>query len=229
MIYNKFREVPAVALPTLACLGISTRFLAIWFVGLMITGFSGCLCISDAKPFVDDRPFVSSYHNDLPDAPIRRVAILPIGCRGRDSAMATAIQESLAHELRSRGLFEVVELDARDLNCRTDIVKSGRYNEKQLVEMRNRFNVDAVVFAKINRYRAYRPANIDVIAHVVDTRDSAVVVSIDGGWDTKKQGDAKRLRAFIEANYTDYRSVELAMQSPMVLASFVAQEMASRF
>ena len=118
--------------------------------------------------------------------------------------------------------------------CRTDVVKSGRYDEQLLVRLHSQHQADGVIFSRLNRFNAYPPMSADVIAHLVDTRDAAVVASIDGSWNLGDAGDTRRYQAFIDSGQLLGRGLEaegraVAELSPAMLAKFIASEIAANF
>ena len=204
-------------IPTISSLGLI----------LLVLGSLGC-CITDAVPFVDTRPRVSRYRAEI-NEPIRRIVILPMAGSLREEAMSDAITEELAQKLRARGLFEVVVLTRTEIGYPADVVKNGRYDEQLLVDMYRAHGADGVLFSRLNRYTAFSPMSADLIVHLVDTRDSAVVASIDGTWDLKDDGDRQRFCEFASMGSARGVSPALAQQSPMLLAGFIAQEIAAAF
>ena len=94
--------------------GACLRSLPCWIgMGFLLLATGGCR-ICDVEPFVDTRPTVSRF-NATPNEPISRVVVVPMASIKRDAAYAEELANQLAQQLRSRGLFEVVVLSARDV------------------------------------------------------------------------------------------------------------------
>ena len=159
----------------------------------------------------------------------RRVVILPIENSGEPSGFEQYLVDSLSTSLRNEGCFEVVQLAPEDVSaCYESVAVRGRYDEYMLLSLQQKYNIDGVVFVHLNRYRPYIPMAADVIAHLVDARQSTVLASVDGSWDFSLDSDAQRFVDYMRRCNDGFDRTELAMQSPRMVATFIADELARR-
>ncbi len=195
---------------------------------LLVLALSAGGCHLCKEPQAPLTPNIGS-HLRQSSTPIRRVAVLPIECNVQDRAAAKLLQDSLIESLRQRGAFEIVEVDQTLLGpCSPKIVENGIYDERQLVWLMRRFNVDAVMYSRLNHARQVIPQSISAICHIVDARESYVIATAEGGWDLSFPADKERFNNYVRLNDMDFLELDLAQQSVQAMTAFVGEEIAMK-
>ena len=176
---------------------------------------SGCWLRNCEPPALIQPPTVQHFSRQA-KIPIRRVLLLPTSSGSFDNTdIARILNQHLAQSLRQTGKFEVVTLLPGELgSCDNRVVKSGRYRESELAQLRNRYSVDAVVFSMLNQCHEYAPQRASLSVHLVDTRESIVVSSVNGSWDLRRNADSRRFEKFQSYHEQQGYPASLSRQSP---------------
>ncbi|MEX2285641.1 MAG: hypothetical protein WD648_01050 [Planctomycetaceae bacterium] len=138
------------------------------------------------------------------------------------------IRDALAAELRAAGLFEVV-------SCPCEIGESwaaalrehGRFDELNLIEITERFQVDGVIYGSLTDYCPYWPPRIGVNLHLVSTHEAVTLASVDGVWDTRDEYVASQAQRFYDARLSPKSrdpEGELMLHAPQLFQKFVANQ-----
>lgn len=206
----------------------SRTHFSVWAVVLAAAiMLGGCL---HKKPVLEQIANNYTVFHEMPveRRPVRRVVILPVENRSnaRDSTLLE-FQRQLAAKIRDQGAFEVVEIPDHALPaCQPDWIKHGTFPERLLVDLYHNYNADGVIFVSINRFQPYTPMSIAATAHLVDTDESVVLSTIDGNWSMDHPSIQQKVKQHRQQT-GDQTSLNLLMNSPRFMMSFVAQEIAT--
>lgn len=194
---------------------------------MLLTSFlilSGCRMCDTEK--VDMTPNIGGQLRQS-SHPIRRVAILPMESNFEDQAGAKLLQSSIVESLRQRGAFEIIEIPPERLGpCSTSIIEDGVYDERQLVWLMKQYNVDAVMYSRLNHVKQIAPQSMSAICHIVDARESYIIATAEGSWDLSFSGDLERFREYVRLNDLNFFDMDLAVKSPQAMNAFVGEEIA---
>jgi hypothetical protein len=136
----------------------------------------------------------------------------------------TLLSSYLASMLRRRSPFSATV--CRDPICRGCFpTASGRFDERKLLQWRERFNVDSILFCRIERIDAYEPMALELGFHLVHVPESVTVVSGSATFDLR-DGDTRIAyeaftREFCAPEYS--RTIDV---SPTPFIQFAAAELA---
>ncbi len=163
---------------------------------------------------------------------LHRVGLLPICGRDLDHDHAKMVQEAFYTELSLKTPFEVVPLDARDLEevRQGESYIRGRYDPNMVIDLARRFRFDGMLIGTVIDHEFYTPLRLSVQMELVSTETGAAI------WSSSVQLDASssRVQEAIEAFYHDSAAVEtadgdgweIALLSPRLFAQFAAWQVA---
>jgi len=207
---------------------ISRTYILVWAIALTAAiMLGGCMHKKPSLPQIANN-YTVFHEMPVERRPIRRVVILPVENRSnaRDSTLLE-FQRQLAAKIRDQGAFEVVEIPDHALPaCQPDWVKQGKFPDRLLVDLYHNYSADGVIFVSINRFHAYSPMSIAVTAHLVDTDESVVLSTIDGNWSMDDPQIQQKVKQHMQRT-GDQTSLNLLLNSPRFMMSFVGQEIAS--
>ena len=188
---------------------------------------SGCWLRNCEFPFVPTAPRIQSSSRPVAD-PIRRIALMPTSMgRAEQADFALLINQQLANTLRATGKFEVIVISHEQLEaCQNNVIRQGRYDERQLARLGRQFNVDGVFYSKLKDSNIYGPLSADLNCVLVDVREAIVVSSVNGRWDLGHPADRNRFLKFGELTHHEYPTPDIAENSPRMMAGFIAAEVA---
>jgi TolB-like protein len=172
--------------------------------------------------------------SDMASYQVQRVAVVPFTGVDLDPARAQDLENGLALELAPRVSFEIVQLSATDLAeiPRADPYRRGWYAPRTLLEIAERFHVDAVLVGTVREHSPYAPQRIATQVELVSCETGMVA------WSSSVELDARdhRVITAIEAWYALERDSHdapgdeaLAMLSPALFARFATREMARSY
>jgi len=159
-----------------------------------------------------------------------RVGVMPLE-GDLDDESARALQADLFAELSRSTPYELVTLSAADLAevRRWDPMRTGGHVPEALVEISQRFRLDAVLFSQVPLRRIYPPLEISLAAELVASETGQVV------WNAAVHLDAndERVRHGLEGYFAREHRAEsggagwqLALLSPTRFARFAAFQIA---
>ncbi|MFN3191387.1 MAG: hypothetical protein ACE361_12770 [Aureliella sp.] len=114
----------------------------------------------------------------------RRLLIVTPQCRQDRLREHDTYARSLASYLRANGRFDVVV--AKEYICENKIpMRSGRFNERDLLQYAQRYNVDTVLFCELPQISAYEPMNLNATFAIVSIEEAIALVSGSGYFDLR--------------------------------------------
>ncbi len=173
-------------------------------------------------------PFTAHRSPHLDQFPVRRVLMMPVANYCPFPAAGARVEEILAARLQASRLFELVRLSPRErstLPLEIEL-RDGTYSETQLIELRERLRVDAVLFVTVSDLVPYWPQRIGCRGALVDTRSGEVVASFDGVWDGE-DADVRRQAFAYFGQLSDAETLgdpEMMHQSATLWTRFVADQ-----
>ncbi len=189
---------------------------------------SGCALLEhDPGPLATSRLAVDfgTYH-------IARVAVLPFQGRGLDPESAVTLQSAFQLELAAVMPYELVSLAAEDLAevDRHDPHRRGRYEPRAVLELAQRFRLDALLIGTVTRHEPYPPQALGVEVELVACETGLPLwsssVQLDAG-DSRVRARLERWQATQESDSGSRESVQLTLVSPERFARYAAWEVAS--
>jgi hypothetical protein len=149
---------------------------------------------------------------------------------GGDAAFAETMTDAVCRAIRDRKLFHVDVLRQSEPVCRVlPLEKRDAYTYRDLMEMRQRLNCDAVLFGCVDRFEPYPHMEAGIYLRLLDLTRGRLVWGVDHVWDTGQKSVERRLRDFYYATAgSEQEPAEwrLALMSPRAFCRFVAFEIA---
>lgn len=186
-------------------------------------------------------PTYSQYHSDtFRWGSVARVLVLPFRNESKYTRAGEEINTAFRAEMQQLGRFEVVASahDAPVLS--TEIHKSGKFDEAELIRLKKLYSADVIIYGTVTQYSPYPRPKVGIIIQAVNTSDGKVIGSVDGLWDANNLPIAKRAQGYylqrkprgpyVEANWIfpdDGHADEIALLSPALFQRFVCSEVAS--
>lgn len=192
---------------------------------LSIVG-SGC-----KKEFVPEPPKMTSYATrDFEWDEVQRIVIMPIANRSSVPSAPEQVQQALAAELQRSGRFEVVVARNDSLDPKTeDVFISGKFDEEELLRVKQRYQAQGVMFVQITQYTPYNPPQLGISVLLVSPAEAVVISAIDGLWDMRDTGTLGRARHYASNSLAFPDSLfgnDRMLDSPQTFQRFVAYEVA---
>ena len=105
------------------------------------------------------------------------------------SDKAQIVSRQLGAALRQQGRFEVMMLQGKDVPELSDAGswQSNRIDPAILRELSRRYNCDAVLIGRIDRWQPYDPVAIGLQVHLIHVGSGAIVWSAGGDFDSRTQ------------------------------------------
>jgi hypothetical protein len=168
---------------------------------------------------------------DMGSYQLRRVGLLPIDGRAAASCDASALHAALSAEFTRVTRFEVIALEARDLEetVRSHAHLRGWYDPRSILALARRYQLDGLLVTTVTQADPYPPQQLDLQIDLVSTETGLVL------WTANLQLDSSlaRVRKAVERyravrrpapGETDSRDGTLL--SPDRFARFAAYELA---
>lgn len=199
------------------------RAAAVLALGL---GASSCLTYSKEPPDLLARGRVTS---DFASYTIQRVGLLPVTTDSRGGATVgdETLSEAFHAELASSTDYTIVPLTGQDLLEVEDLepFRRGLYDPGTLLELRERFRLDALAVASVTSRRVVPPQRLGVQLDLVSCETGATLWSAGVMVDAADQATRRSLARWAE-QYTDLETgSELVMLSPRRFARFAAWQL----
>ncbi len=198
----------------------------LWMLGFGVLLLAGCASSRVA------RHNISVYHSeDLAQAKLRRIVIVPFVADLCTSEESAKIVEALSLELQKVKGYEVVLAAAGDrrLGVEGAVWRRGRVDANALIEARERYRADAFLFGAITHYKAYDPPLLGIKIRLLSATCGDVVWSADGLFDAADNSvRADALRYFKRSGMK--RSLygpELILMSPRLFGKYVVNRIVS--
>ncbi|MEM8736437.1 MAG: hypothetical protein AAGG44_19565 [Planctomycetota bacterium] len=114
----------------------------------------------------------------------KRLLIVTPQCRQDRLREHDTYARSLASYLRANGRFDVVV--SQEYICENKIpMRSGRFDERDLLRYAQRYNVDTVLFCELPQLSAYEPMNLNATFAIVSIEEAIALVSGSGYFDLR--------------------------------------------
>lgn len=164
--------------------------------------------------------FVSRFYNEF--RPSRIVIVMPQS-RSQQFRDQDKFAEALANQLRSAGIVDSVVVGESNTNRYTGMY--ARYDERELVDLSQFYNADAVLYCDLTSVSAFAPMHLGVSLTMVDARESVVLMAMNSMWDLRERRTANSFRQHtIRSNSHNGISVDVMYQSPVEFFNFAAWE-----
>ena len=166
------------------------------------------------------------------DGRVLRVAVLPLAGDVQPPDALHEMDKTFLAEFNKTQMFEGVGVS------RVEMVEMTRQEQISSVEtipselitaLRQKYDVEAVLFTDITHYRPYRPIAIGVRTKLVSLGNQGVLWAIDSTFDSQEPGVAAAARTFgklTEQNQINVMAADSSgvLLSPLRFARFVARE-----
>ena len=195
---------------------------------LVTVGAAGCMFLQSEErqqlAVTREAPDLHTYH-------LRRVGMVPFEGRDIDPERSRIMQGAFLLELGRVAPFEIVRLDADDLDELTysEPYRRGTYQPKTLLELAERFNLDGVLVGTITQFNVYPPQVIGLELDLVSTETGMVIWAASLRLDAADSRVRTNLELYQRARERDANwegGVQLTLISPSMFARFAAHEVA---
>lgn len=161
---------------------------------------------------------------------LNRVVFVALRPQAGTDRIANGMTEALASQIREKGLFHIDVIGNDDPACQ-DLPLTSRqaFTMKELAQMRDALQCDAVLIGTVNYFRPYPRMQIGIYVRLLDLRNGQLVWGIDQVWDTTDQLTRQRAkRYFSDKKGFSYIHAyhDLSMMSPRTFEEFIAYEAA---
>lgn len=162
---------------------------------------------------------------------LHRVGLIPLAGRMLDVEQRAFLQDALASELTHSSPFEIVVLDALDLEevPESEPSRRGSYRPATVLALARRFNLDAVLVGTVTDYQAFAPQRLGLSVDMVGVETGLPIWSAELMLDASQKPVQESLIAWREveqATGTTTESLDVYMISPRRFAQFAASQIA---
>lgn len=162
---------------------------------------------------------------------LQRVLALPLVDESGFGTRSDVVSDSLRDELNRLGRFRVVRPSASDsmLKPGDGPHNSGRIPVATMIELGQRYGVDAVLFGTISHYRPYAPPALGMSVSLIDVQTGRILWSVTDFVDGSDQRCAVSMKWYFEDETATDETVfgsELMHTSPRWFARFASQRIA---
>ena len=193
----------------------------------------GCTLIPG---YVEPQPTLarSQFAADIDSYRVHRVAVVPFIGKEVDEIRAQELEASFALELAEFVPYEIVQLSSADLQeiSRAEPYRRGWYEPKTLLEIADRFHVDAILVGTVRELWPYTPMRIATQVELVSCETGMVAWSSSVELDARDGRVQQALNAWfvLERDSSDAPGDEaLALLSPALFARFATRELARSY
>jgi len=212
-------------------LGPALLLISILAVSGCVTDQSSAILRHPAPPTVQLR---NVYRPPL-DGRVLRVAVLPLAGDVQPPDALHEMDKTFLAEFNKAQMFEgtgVTRAEMVEMTRQEQISSVEAIPTELITLLRQKYDVDAVLFTDITHYRPYRPIAISVRTKLVSLGNQGVLWAIDSTFDSQEPGVAAAARTFGKLTGQNQMNVMAAdsagvLLSPMRFARFVAREIFS--
>jgi len=172
-----------------------------------------------------------SYHTTPAATAAQRVAVLPFASAERIGRSAWTVNPAMTASLRELGSHEVVAVSRDSIAdlLPGDVFSVNSITTAQLLGLRDRLNVDAVLLGRVEQFDSFDPIAIGLTCHLVSCRDGQVLWSATGHFDGRRDDVQRDLRRWYEHSI-GYANPNLsgwtvALQSPAQFTRYVCDRL----
>lgn len=197
---------------------------AAWFASFA-AAFALAGCALERAPEKRD---VNHYLADARDlASVRRVMVLPFAEEPGVVAECNRIRDAYISELQKLRRFELVPLpeSAAEVAQLQASLRHGRVATDSIVELCNRYRVDAVLAGSITTYRAYTPPSLGMRTQLVSIHSGSVIWAVDAIYDSNDrsmQSDLRHYYKYVQTHDGNLHGWEFDTISPTLFCAYVA-------
>jgi len=173
------------------------RHISIFILFLLL--FSGCTFSPKVTRYSG-----LSYNKaeELKNTYIQRVLLLPFEYAVDREAVIDEITEAFSVELRKIGRFEVVVLEGKaKLLSENKIWDKGSINLSTVLQLRKKYDADAIIFGTITHYRPYEPMLLGIKLGMISTDTGTILWSADGVYDSNENEVAELVKYYFESTH----------------------------
>lgn len=186
-------------------------------------------CASAPEPIA---PLASArLATDFETYTIQRVGLLPpVGVRSTPEH-AAELQAAFFAEFSAATDFEIVSLDARDLEAIPSLEphRKGGYSAETLIQIARRYRVDALLIPTITDLQTHPPQRLGMSVDLVSTETGQTIWASSVQLDAAREPVRRSLQAWADQEVGDVsrNTWELTLISPRRLARFAAYQIAT--
>lgn len=169
--------------------------------------------------------------SDFKSYPLARVGLIPLAGRPLEPDQHEALQDALASELARSSSFEIVVLDALDLEevPESEPTRRGSFRAETVLALARRYNLDAVFVGTVTDYQPFAPQRLGLSIDMVATETGLPIWSAEVMLDAAQQPVQQTLAAWHEAQRVSdgaNDSLDVYLLSPRRFAQFAAAQIA---
>lgn len=168
---------------------------------------------------------------DFKSYPLARVGLIPLAGRALDPEQQASLQDVLASELARSSAFEIVVLDARDLEevPESEPMRRGCFRPATVLALARRYNLDAVLAGTVTDYQAFAPQRLGLSIDLVAVETGMAIwsgsVLLDASLEPVQQSLAA-WHASQQVTECANESLDVYLLSPRRFAQFAASQIA---
>ena len=154
-----------------------------------------------------------------------RVGVMPVEREAKFRDVATKLHNKLASQLRGNSVHSV-KLKRSDFpTCGRDWVEKGEYPIEALAKANSVYNVDRVLFVRINEWQAFEPMEIGVTLHLVDSHEAQLLVSEDRNWSLQDPAVKEAYRRYLCDRFRCKGDIDIYYRCPTYFCDFVSNQL----
>jgi hypothetical protein len=202
---------------------IRPLFVALWCWQLFCAA-PGCACGQESG---FDESGAISRETMGTSRTVPRIVAVPFENGTSATGIDWQLDSRVVSAMNAAGIAEVIGDEGR-LGCGgfTEAIKQGGYPLQVLVDALQQYRADAVLFARVTRYRAYPPLAIGITIHVVDTRDARVLATLQKSWNLGDPRLMAEYRLWLTRRIPLCAKPDIYLASPSMFEEFVADRIA---
>ena len=198
---------------------------------MLICRFSlACALLGLAAACATPRQRVATYTVPmLSEAMPSRIVVVPFGGPSCTADAKKMITESIAHEMQSVLLSEIIvaSLDDDDrLAAENAVQRSGRVDISVLVSAQKRYSADAFLFGTVTQYKPYDPPVVGLSLNMLSARTGEVLWAAETVFDAHDREVRWMVEQYFKKSGLSHRlgGPDLVFMSPRLFSRFVAFE-----
>jgi hypothetical protein len=186
----------------------------------------GCILLQPQKEFKS----ISFYKSDeYENTSVNRVLLVPFAFETNREKVVNEVTEAFSIELQKSTKFDVVLPHGfpDELLQQNDLWTKGLVRAETVIEAKNRFKVDAIIFGTITHYKPYEPPILGMKVGMFSTVTGNVIWTADTILDSSDASVVRLVKDYYRANYQREQSLygwKIVLLSTKRYAQFAAHQ-----
>lgn len=200
--------------------------LIIIILSFTVMSNEGCLLLQPQREFKS----ISFYKSDeYENTSVNRVLLVPFAFETDREKVVNEVTEAFSVELQKSTKFDVVLPHGfpDELLRQNDLWTKGLVRAETVIEAKNKFKVDAIIFGTITHYKPYEPPVLGMKVGMFSTITGNVIWTADTILDSSDASVVRLVKDYYRANYQRKQSLygwKIILLSTKRYAQFVAHQ-----